>query len=130
MTHDEKILVDAYLKYREAEKEAWRLANKTLNELSALAPHKVGEIVKWTECKKKNVGTWMKPVYEDMPPKDCYAVLTRVDAIIDVYADDKDKLYYRYEFKSIKKDGGISEKCVRVRAKDYEWTGDIHKDYK
>lgn len=126
MTHDEKILVDAYLKYREAEKEARRLGIKTLNELSALAPHKVGEIVKWTECKKKNVGTWMKPVYEDMPPKDCYAVLTMVDVI----ADDKDKLYYRYEFKSIKKDGGISEKRVHIRAKDYEWTGDIHKDYK
>lgn len=35
----------------------------------------------------------------------------------------------RYEFAAIKKDGGVSLNNVYPQ-KDYEWTGEIHKDFK
>lgn len=128
MTEKERELAEKYLAFKQAEKEALMNANKTRNELSSLAPHKIGEIIKWREIKHKRVGgTWIKPIYEDIDCGERQGVLRRVEVLIENYKEID--VYYRYEFAAIKKDGGVSANNVYPR-KDYEWTGEIHKDFK
>lgn len=130
MTDKEKELAEKYLAYKLEEREAGRKELEVQNELSQLAPHKVGEIVKWTEVKQKRVGgTFWKPVYQDLPPVERRAVLTFVKAYVDRWRDCSVDLIYKYTFKPIKKDGGISQNGTYPN-RDYEWTGEIHKDYK
>ena len=80
MTEEEKILVDKYLDCKKAEEEAKRNGLNTLKELAAFAPHKVGEIVKWTKHKRKNIGTIWHPNFVDLPPVEKKAVVVRVEA--------------------------------------------------
>ena len=128
MTKEEKVLVDAYVKYNGIAKENNRLANETLKELANLSPHKKGEIIKWTEHKTKNVGTYWNPKIVKLSPIERVAVLDEVKASVGDWSIGDIDLYYTYRFKSINKDGSASKNCIYPH--DYEWTGEIHKDYK
>ena len=128
----EEELARKYLEYKDKEKEARRNANNTLDELAKLVPHKLGEIITWTETgRKRNVGgSFWHPKYEDLPDKDFKAVLTKVVPIVNRSFRDSSKveLYYKYHFKAIKKEGGISAYETYPNG-NYTWTGEIHKDY-
>ena len=129
MTDKEKELSEKYLAFKDAEQEARTKALEVQKELSQLSPHKVGEIVKWTEVNRKRVGgTFWKPVYQDLPPVERKAVLTFVKAYVDRWNDGTIALSHRYEFKPIKKDGGISQQHTHPNY-GYEWTGEIHRDF-
>ena len=126
MTQEEKILVDKYLEHKKVEEEAKRNRLNTLKELAALAPHKVGEIVKWTEYKTKNLGTWLNPNYVDLPPVEKTAVVTRVTADVWQWKDEEPSLYYKYEFSPTKKNGGVSSNQCYPNKDAIEWTGEIY----
>ena len=125
MTQEEKILVDKYLDCKKAEEEAKRNRLNALKELATLAPHKVGEVVKWTEHKRKNIGTMWHPNFVDLPPVEKKAVVTRVEADVWQWKDNEPTLHYKYEFRPFKKDGGVSlNQCYPN--KDIEWTGETY----
>lgn len=126
MTQEEKILVDKYLDYKEAEQEARRNSLNVLDELAALAPHKVGEIVKWTEHKRKNIGTMWHPNFVDLPPVEKKAVVARVEADVWKWKDSEPTLHYKYEFKPFKKDGGVSLNQCYPDKDIIEWTGEMY----
>ena len=127
MTQQEKELVEKYLIFKKAEEDARRHRLDTLNELSAIAPHKVGEVVKWTEQKTKNVGTWLNPKYEDLPPVEKKAVVTCVTADVWCFMTDREpSLHYKHEFKPIKKDGTISQNQCYPNMDAIEWTGEMY----
>lgn len=131
MTDKEDKLVRTIKAYREQLSEAAKRIKEAKDELAKLAPHKVGEIVKWVvKGRQKRVGgTIWHPKYEQQPDKEVVAVLTKVEAEVDTICGLG--LHYHYEFKPIKKDGGISQNSVYPRGIDnVEWTGDIHESYK
>lgn len=128
MTQEEKILVDKYLDCKKAEEEAKKNRLNALKELAALAPHKVGEIVKWKEYKRKNLGTWMHPNFVDLPPVEKKAVVASVTANIWQWEDSDAKLTYKYEFRHIKKDGGLSLNQCYPNNDNVEWTGEIYNN--
>lgn len=129
MTNEEKVLIDKYLGLKEAERETFKKSLDVLKELSALAPHKVGEIVKWTERKRKNIGSWLHPSFVELPPVENRAVVTKVVADIWKWRDENAELNYKYEFKPIKKNGCVSSNLCHPNYDAIEWTGEIHKDY-
>lgn len=129
MTNEEKVLIDKYLGLKEAERETFKKSLDVLKELSALAPHKVGEIIKWTENKVRRVGgsDW-RPVYKELPPVERKAVLKTVKA--DIYIWHTTGGYdfkYIYEFYPIKKDGTISQQSCHPNS-NYEWTDETYKE--
>ena len=129
MTQKEKELSEKYLGFKEAEDIARKNGIQVLRELSALAPHKVGEIIKWTEEKRKLVsGTIWRPVYEKLPPIEKKAVLTVVKASVHKWLDNNVSIRYEYQFSLIKKDGSVNQNGCHPN--NYEWTGEVHDDYK
>lgn len=126
MTREEKILVDKYFEHKKAEDEAKRNRLNTLKELEAFAPHKVGEIVKWTEYKEKNLGTWLYPKIVNLPPVEKTAVVTRVTADVSQWRDEEPSLRYKYEFRPTKKDGGVSLNQCYPNKDAIEWTGETY----
>lgn len=130
MTEEEK-LAKLYLEYKEKEEEARRNANNTLDELAKLVPHKLGEIITWTETgRRQNTGSFWNPSYKELPDKSMKAVYVRVVPIVhrDYHDENKIEVYFKYHFKAIKKDGGISA-YETMPTKDYTWTGEIHEQY-
>lgn len=128
MTQKEQELVEKYVAFKKAEDDARRNGMETLRVLSKLAPHKVGEIIKWQEVKRKRVGgsVW-NPIYKDLPPVEKTAVLSRVTATVMLFSEND--LYYKYEFRSIKKDGCLSQNNTHP-CSDYEWTGEMYNEPK
>jgi hypothetical protein len=128
MTQKEQELVDKYVAFKKTEDEARRNGMETLRELATLAPHKVGEIIKWQEVKRERVGgrPW-NPIYKDLPPVEKTAVLSRVTANVMLFGEND--IYYKYEFNSIKKDGCLSQNNTRPQC-DYEWTGEMYNEPK
>lgn len=126
MTQEEKILVDEYLVFKKAEEEARSNRLNVLKELAVLAPHKVGEVVKWIERKRKNLGNFWNPNFVDLPPVDKKAVVTRVEADVWKWKDGDATLTYKYEFRLIKKDGGVSLNLCFPNKDIIEWTGEIY----
>lgn len=126
MTQEEKILVDKYLVCKIAEEQARRNKLNVLKELAALAPHKVGEVVKWTERIRKNLGTMWNPNYVDLPPIEKKAVISSVEAVVWQQKDNDATLTYRYEFRPIKKGGGVSLNQCYPNKDIIEWTGEIY----
>lgn len=130
MTDREDVLVRTIKAYREQQSEAAKHIKEAKAELVKLAPHKVGEIVKWlVKGRQKRVGgSFWHPEYEQLPDKEVVAVLTKVEAEVSFICGLD--LHYHYEFNPIKKDGGISQNRVYPRAEDVEWTGEVHESYK
>ena len=126
MTQEEKILVDKYLVCKNAEEEAKKNRLNALKELATLAPHKVGEVIKWTEHKRKNIGTMFHPNFVDLPPVEKKAVVARVEADVWKWKDNDATLYYKYEFRPFKKDGGISSNQCYPNKDIIEWTGEMY----
>lgn len=127
MNEDE--LIQKYYDHKNAEAREKRNAEETLERLALLAPHKKGEIIRWKETgRTKNVGTTWHPNRIALPDMEREAVLVKVTAKINTFFRSKD-VDYDYEFSPIKNDGGISQNHVYPRS-DFEWTGEIHKDYK
>ena len=67
--------------------------------------------------------------YKEIPEKEISAVLVSINPRINQWGDRELELHYGLEFKSIKKDGGISQNSVHVNREEIIWTGEIHKDY-
>lgn len=130
MTDREDVLVRTIKAYRKQQSEAAKHIKEAKAELAKLAPHKVGEIAKWVvKGRQKRVGgTIWHPKLEQQPDKEVVAVLTKVEAEVDSICNLG--LHYHYEFKPLKKDGGISQNSVYPHGVDVEWTGDIHESYK
>ena len=126
MTEKEKELAEKYLGFKLAEKTASINARKVTEELKSLAPHKIGEIIKWHEVKQKRVGgaPW-NPIFEYIDCGEKYAVLKNIVAFVSDYNGG---VYYRYDFGAITKNGGVSKHNTRPTT-NYEWTGQIHEDY-
>lgn len=76
-------------------------------ELSLLAPHKKGEIVKITNGKRQ---------YKR-------AVLCEIKT--QVYAD---KLFYNYEFRPLKVNGCLCQNKIYLLSEEYEWTGERYSE--
>lgn len=125
MTDKEKILAEKYLQLKEKQKKMGEKADCVLEMLKREAPHKVGEIVRWVEPKyQKNTGSRWYPNYVEVPEKVHEAVL--YDIRISVCNYDNIHITYSYEFRPLKKDGGISQNVTYPRF-DYEWTGKTYK---
>lgn len=120
-------------KYVDNQKEIERIKKENSEikkEIALTFEHKVGEIVKWTEKgRRKNVGNWLHPKYENLPDIEHEAVLTNVSPNINMWFGGKIDMSWGLVFRQIKKDGGVSMNTCRVNTDNIEWTGDIHKNY-
>lgn len=126
MTKEERILVDKFLDFKKTEDEARRNIKMTLGKLEKFAPHKVGEIVRWTEHKRKNIGSMWHPNFIDLPPVEKMAVVTSIEVNVWKPSNKDACLDFRYEFRPIKKDGSISQnQCYPHN--EIKWTGEIHE---
>lgn len=132
MTEKERELAEKYMALTEEAKAAKERANDTLRELANLAPHKIGEIIRWTETgRTKSHGTLWNRVYEELPDKERFAVLVSIEVqtyFLSRKLENNSEILYNYSFHEIKKDGGVS-KNVCNPWRNYQWTGEIHKDY-
>lgn len=120
-------------KYCENENKIQNLRNKNsdiLKELASLFEHKLGEIIKYRKTERRNLGTFIKPKYEDVPGEEITAVLTAIKPSIWMWPKGEPSFHYKLEFKALKKDGGISKNNTYVNEDNIEWTGEIHEDYK
>lgn len=120
-------------KYVDNQKEIKRIKEESLEikkEIALTFEHKVGEIVKWAEKgRRKNVGSYFHPKYEDLPDIEHEAVLTNVSPNINIWFDGKISMSWELTFRPIKKDGHISMNRCYVDKDKIEWTGDIYKNY-
>lgn len=132
MSQQEREIRERFLEAKCKEEEARKEKSDCINELIALAPHKIGEIIEWTETnRKRNEGTSWMPRYKSLPDAHREAVLTRVsisEFLLGMTSDDDD-IRYIYEFSPIKKDGDVSANSCHPQ-KDFTWTGIIHEKYK
>lgn len=113
MTDTQKQLVGRYFELKQIERDAHKECIDILSTLSSLAPHKVGEIITWTEKNTHNERS---------------AVLTAIVPLISYYGDEG--LTYKYDFKPINKDDGtVCINLVYPFASDYTWTGAIHPSF-
>ena len=92
------------------------------SEIAEQAPHKVGDIIKWTEKgHKKNVGTTWNPKFVDVSDRERKAAVNRVIPCIYFQNGQLMSFKYDYEFVALKKDGTASKNSVYVFS-TYEWT--------
>ena len=128
MTREE--LIQKYVDNQEQIKRINKENLEIKKEIALTFEHKVVEIVKWNEKgRRKNVGNWLHPKYEDLPDIEHKAVLTNVSPKINIWLDGKTSMSWELVFKPIKKDGGISMNTCHVDTDKIEWTGDTHKNY-
>ena len=118
--------------YVAKDKEIYRLREESidiLKDIAATFEHKVGEIIKWTEQggKRRVGGSIYHPEYVDMPDKERIAVLTAIKPSVRTWNDKEPYVFWNLEFKPLKKNGELSQN--RVCPHDYEWTGEIYKDF-
>ena len=119
-------------KYLENEEEIKRLRKDNrdvLCQISSMYGHKVGEIIKWTKPSEKRLVDYFSHSYKEIPEKEISAVLVSINPRIEYWGSREPELFYGLEFKSIKKDGGISQNSIHVNREEIIWTGEIHKDY-
>lgn len=129
MKQEEKILAEMYLYNEKAEREARKNKANILRELAKFAPHKVGDVVKWTERKKRNAGTWLYPSYVMLPPVEKKAVLSKIEVSVWKCGDKDAEWSYHYEFRAFKKDGGLSQIGCHPNSdtvEGVEWTGEVY----
>lgn len=127
MTDKEKTLAEKYLQLKEKQKKMGEKADYVLEMLKREAPHKVGEIVRWvTPEYQENIGSRWHPNYVYVPEKVNEAVLYNIR--VSVYDIENLRIMYSYEFRPLKKDGGISQNTTYPR--NYEWTGEMYKPKK
>lgn len=125
MTEQEKTLVKQYHDYLEKADKLKEKAESAKLELSKLAPHKVGEIIRWTQTgRTKNIGSGWLRQHEPLPDKDMAAVCTAVNVTIW-----KETFFYDYVFSPLKKDGSISNNRCYPQS-TFVWTGEYHENYK
>ena len=107
--------------------EIMRLENEQKaiqKKLMEQAPHKVGDVIKWTETgRKRNVGTTWTPNYVKIADSERTAVVFRVCPHVWVYEGKLQSFRYDYVFHVLKKDGSIGVNQVYV-PQGYELTGE------
>lgn len=94
MTQEE--LIQKYKENEDAVKALQASQRDVLKQLEAFYPHKVGEIIRWTEKgrKKKVGGSIWHPVYEQLPDKEHLAVLTLIKPSIWIWQDEPEITYH------------------------------------
>ena len=124
MNEIEKKLVNEFvtnaneIKRLEAEQKA--IQEKLIEQ----APHKRGDVIKWTETgKKRNMGTTWNPKYIDCADSERKAVVYKVIPAIWAFDGKLRKFNYEYRFHVLKKDGSIGVNDIYV-PQAYEWTGE------
>ena len=124
MNEIEKKLVDEFvanaIEIKRLENEQKAIQKKLIEQ----APHKRGDVIKWTEQgKKRNVGTTWRPKYIDCADSERKAVVYKVIPAIWVYDGKLGNFDYEYRFHVLKKDGSIGVYDIYV-PQGYEWTGE------
>lgn len=89
MTQEE--LIQKYKENEDAVKALQESQRDVLNQLKAFYPHKVGEIVKWTEKgrKRKIGGTMWHPDYEQLAKNHCYVDKDNMQWTGEIFKDYK-----------------------------------------
>ena len=139
MENINKTKLDSLIKsYVNNEREMRRVKKENDNikkEMSSLYNHKIGEIATFIEKRQKNVGSWLCPVWEQLPDKIHRCVLTSIEPIIHEWYKDDISFSWRIEFNEIKKDGKLSKYALNRSLipedhNEINWTGEIYSSYK
>lgn len=124
MNEIEKKLVDEFVANANEIERLQACQKEIRNTLIEQAPHKRGDVIKWTEKgRRKNVGTIWYPKYVDIADSERKAVVYRVRPSINVWNGEFRGFSYDYEFVVLKKDGSVGVNSVYVHG-NYEWTGE------
>lgn len=127
----EKTKEELIRQYIENKKEIERINKENygiLAQCKSFFGHQVGEIAVYKETgRRKQVGSFWQPRYEDLPDMEIRCVLIGVEPWIDTYNGE---LHLKATFHPIKKDGHVSQKSCYVKTDKVEWTGEIHEDFK
>lgn len=125
MNEIEKKLVDEFVANANEIKRLEACQKEIRNALIEQAPHKRGDVIKWTETgRRKNVGSWLNPRYVDIADSERKGVVRRVIPSIFIHEGKLHNFHYDYEFVVLKKDGSIGVNQVYVGSVNYEWTGE------
>lgn len=125
MNEIEKKLVDEFVANANEIKRLEACQKEIRNALIEQAPHKKGDVIKWTETgRRKNVGTIWNPKYVDVADSERKGVVRRVIPSIFVWEGHLSSFKFDYEFVVLKKDGSIGVNQVYVGSGRYEWTGE------
>lgn len=126
----EKTKEELVRQYVENRKEIERLNkedSEILTQCKSFFGHQVGEIAVYKETRRrKQVGSFWRPRYEDLPDKEMRCVLMYVQPLIDIFGNE---LHFKATFHPIKKDGHVSQKSCYVKTAEVVWTGEIHEDF-
>lgn len=124
MNDIEKKLVEEYTN-NEIEMSRLKVKQKAIvNLLVEQAPHKRGDVIKWTETgRTRNVGTWWAPKTIPIKDGERRAVVWKVNPYISVHDGKLQAFNYNYVFHVLKKDGTVGVNEV-YPYRDYEWTGE------
>lgn len=112
-------LLERYRQARDREIAAEREKRELKKALADLAPHKVGDVVRWVE---RNIEVKFSYVGNRKPQFVLKkAVCSKVNA--EIYSDgDEEKVRYSYNFNILKKDGTMGMVSTFPRD-EYQWTG-------
>ena len=120
----EKKLVAEYATNETEIKRLTAERKRLLSAISEQAPHKRGDVIKWTETgRRKNVGSWLNPRYVDIADSERKGVVRRVSPWMVIVDGKLHGFGYEYSFVVLKKDGSIGVNEVYVNGQ-YEWTGE------
>lgn len=124
MNEIEKKLVEEFVANEDEIKRLQACQSEIRNALISQAPHKRGDVIKWTETgRTRNVGTWWAPRTIPIKDGERRAVVWKVSPYISVYDGRLQAFNYNYAFHVLKKDGTVGVNEV-YPDKDYEWMGE------
>ena len=121
----EKEFIDRALSIKEEASELKKKYNDTVQSyIDENCPYKIGQIIEFERTRTKNTGSFLKPIYETFSVGTVRGVLARID-ISPIYNGDS-KVYFRYTFRQLKKDGTIGANEVLPHGSEINWTNKFY----
>jgi len=116
-----------YLTRKDEEEAARQAAQKIMEEIETLCPHKVGEIIKWIGSKCKKVGPVHDSYWTTGDKVEKKAMLSKVQPDIFKTPDGEVKVNFIYTFRPITSKGNLSHIHTSPE-EEFEWTGEMYEN--
>lgn len=116
-----------YLTCKDEEETARQAAQKIMEEIETLCPHKVGEIIKWIGFKRMKVGLAHDSYWTTGDKVEKRAMLSKVQPDIFKTLDGEVKVNFIYTFRHITSKGNLGHTSVVPEA-EFEWTREMYEN--
>ena len=116
-----------YLTRKDEEETARQAAQKIMEEIETLCPHKVGEIIKWIGFKRKRVGPAHDSYWTTGDKVEKRAMLTKIQPTVSKSKSGTVEIDFTYTFLPITSKGNLGHIHTMPEA-EFEWTGEMYEN--